>query len=79
MESPVHGLPALFRQLGLDDSPEAIHHFVTQHAPLSEHIPLAEAPCWTAAQTQFLEQAKADDADWAELVDELDLMLRGPS
>ncbi|HJV26187.1 MAG TPA: DUF2789 family protein [Aromatoleum sp.] len=39
-------------------------------------IRLADALFWNAAQTQFLREEIADDADWAELVDRLDNRLR---
>ncbi|NMU76583.1 DUF2789 family protein, partial [Vibrio parahaemolyticus] len=31
---------------------------------------------WTMSQANFLKQAIEEDADWAELVDQLDVMLR---
>ncbi|GAA4499925.1 DUF2789 domain-containing protein [Pseudaeromonas paramecii] len=76
MESQLHGLPALFRQLGLADDPEAIRGFVAAHAPLEDGLALHDAGFWSPAQAQFLRQSKADDADWAEVVDQLDVMLR---
>ncbi|WP_409421046.1 DUF2789 domain-containing protein [Pseudaeromonas sp. ZJS20] len=76
MESQQHGLPALFRQLGLADEPEAIRTFVAAHGPLDAALALHDASFWSPAQAQFLRQSKADDADWAEVVDELDVMLR---
>ncbi|TBT33456.1 DUF2789 family protein, partial [Vibrio parahaemolyticus] len=35
-----------------------------------------EASFWTHSQAAFLKQAIEEDADWAELVDQLDVMLR---
>ena len=78
MESQLHSLPALFRQLGLADTPEAIAAFVARQAPLPAHLLLVDAPCWSSAQAELLAQALEDDADWAEVVDELDLLLREP-
>ncbi|MCW5637448.1 MAG: DUF2789 family protein, partial [Rubrivivax sp.] len=31
---------------------------------------------WSPAQARFLREEVAEDADWAELVDQLNLMLR---
>ena len=76
MESPVHALGDLFRQLGLPDDAVSIEHFIATHRPLAPHVPLAEACCWSASQAQFLREQIADDADWAEVVDSLNARLR---
>ena len=55
---------------------EEIERFVAAHRPLAAGIELADAPFWSAAQAQFLREEVEDDADWAELVDQLNLMLR---
>ena len=36
---------------------------------------LAEAPFWSDAQARFLRQEILEDADWAQVIDELNLML----
>ena len=76
MESPVHSLPSLFKQLGLPDDAESIAKFVTAHSPLKPELELADAFFWTPSQSAFLREEKRKDADWAELVDELDVLLR---
>jgi len=76
MEPPVHTLNALFEQLGLDDSDDAIELFVEQHKSLPAKVALHEADFWNAAQADFLKRAIEDDADWAEVVDHFDAMLR---
>jgi hypothetical protein len=76
MEPPIHNLPSLFKQLGLDDSDEAIEQFIADHKPLPAAVELHEADCWNSAQAAFLRQEKEEDADWAEIVDQLDAMLR---
>lgn len=76
MEPPIHNLPSLFKQLGLDDSDEAIEKFIADHKPLPGAVELHEADCWNSAQAAFLRQEKEEDADWAEIVDQLDAMLR---
>ncbi len=76
MEPPVHSMNALFSQLGLPDSDDAIAAFVARHRPLPEALSLADADFWTPAQARLLRQAISDDADWAEVVDQLDARLR---
>jgi hypothetical protein len=77
MEPSVHSLRNLFEQLGLPGSEGEIERFVAAHRPLAAGIALAEAPFWSTAQAQFLREEVEDDADWAEVVDQLNLMLRG--
>jgi hypothetical protein len=76
MELPTHGLKDLFDQLGLPSSNAEIDGFIAAHRPLPERLRLHEAPFWSKSQAQFLREEIAEDADWAELVDELDAMLR---
>ena len=76
MEPTVHSLRNLFEQLGLPAGEAEIERFVATHRPLAAGILLAEAPFWSAAQAQFLREEVAEDADWAEVVDQLNLMLR---
>ena len=76
MENPQHSLPALFKQLGLDDDPTGIDQFIASHSPLKPDLHLADAFFWTAGQAQFLREEILDDADWAEVVDQLNVMLR---
>jgi hypothetical protein len=76
MELAHHTLPELFAQLGLPDEPAAIEAFISHHAPLQQTVKLAEAPFWSPSQAAFLRSSLAHDADWAELVDSLDVLLR---
>ncbi len=76
MEQPFHNFSALFAQLGLGSSPEEIETFLLQHSPLSSEVKLADAPFWSPAQSDFLQQALYADSDWVEIVDHLDVMLR---
>lgn len=71
MESPIHRLPDLFRQLGLPDDPDSIERFLAAHRPLPAGTALADAAFWTPSQAQFLREEVSEDADWAELVDSL--------
>ncbi len=76
MQIQTYSLVTLFNQLGLDSSDQAIEDFTTRNKPLPGDMELYEAGFWNASQASFLKQAKDDDADWAEIVDQLDSMLR---
>ncbi|MDF2154371.1 DUF2789 domain-containing protein [Vibrio sp. CAU 1672] len=76
MELHQHSMRELFAQLGLGSSAAEIEQFVRQHRQRRDSVPLCQAPFWNKAQAEFLKQAIEEDADWAELVDQLDVMLR---
>lgn len=76
MDLSEHTLRALFDQLGLPSSAAAIDAFIAQHRPLADGVALADASFWTPAQAQFLREEFDEDADWAELVDQLNVRLR---
>ena len=76
MEPPVHCFGDLFRQLGLADRPADIAAFLARHRPLPASTSLADAPFWSPAQSRFLREGIADNADWAQVVSELDASLR---
>lgn len=75
MEPAFHSLKSLFDQLGLPSSESEISAFVERHV-LPADTPLAEAGFWSEAQARFLRDCLEDDADWAEVVDHLDALLR---
>ncbi|MEH6443676.1 MAG: DUF2789 domain-containing protein [Oceanospirillaceae bacterium] len=76
MESPIHTIVSLFNQLGLDDTDEGIKKFIDRHSPLMGSVMLHKADFWNASQASFLKQAVDEDADWVEIVNQLDTMLR---
>ena len=75
METPFHALCDLFRQLGLADDAAAIERFIATHRPLPAGVSLCDAPFWTVSQAQFLRESIVRDADWAEPVDTLAVLL----
>jgi hypothetical protein len=75
MENSIHRLGDLFKQLGLADDVASIERFIRTHRRLSNATPVADAPCWTTSQAQFLREEIAKDGDWAELVDVLGSLL----
>ncbi|MBL8471475.1 MAG: DUF2789 domain-containing protein [Rhodocyclaceae bacterium] len=76
MESQLHTMTNLFAQLGLASDVESIDSFIETHSPLSREVLLEEASFWTSTQACFLREEILDDADWAEVIDELNARLR---
>lgn len=76
MEMPSHTLSSLFAQLGLEHSDEAIERFIVEHRPLASDCPLHQADFWNTSQAEFLAQEIAGDADWADVIDQLNSLLR---
>jgi hypothetical protein len=76
MERPIHTMSNLFAQLGLANDDAAIAQFIKTHQPLPGSVQLHQADFWTASQASFLCEAIRDDADWAEIADELSAELR---
>ncbi|MBO1540695.1 DUF2789 domain-containing protein [Pseudomonas sp. OA65] len=76
METPIHTLPALFKQLGLPDDAVSIDQFIASHSPLKPDLHLSDAFFWSEGQRQLLRDEILEDADWAVVVDQLDVLLR---
>ena len=76
MEQTNHSLEDLFSQLGLPAAQPDIEQFVARHRPLPGEVALADAAFWSPGQAQFLREEISEDADWAEVVDQLNVMLR---
>ncbi len=66
----------LFLQLGLPSDVDGIKHFLENHSPLDPSIRLENAPFWTQAQSTLLRDEILQDADWAEVIDQLNAALR---
>ena len=71
MDASTHAFHNLFEQLGLPNDDVSIRRFIETHSPLANDIYLADAPFWTPAQASFLREEILEDADWAEVVDQL--------
>ncbi|MEY4122163.1 MAG: hypothetical protein RLZZ457_1001 [Pseudomonadota bacterium] len=76
MEQANHTLSELFKQLGLANDRKSIEAFVKSHRPLNTSTRLEDASFWTPSQSHFIKEQLANDADWAELIDQLSLALR---
>jgi len=79
METSFHRFSELFAQLGLPNDELGIARFLSTHARLPSNVLLADAPFWSPAQSALLREELLEDADWAEVVDRLDLALRKPN
>ncbi len=77
MEQHFHRFSDLFAQLGLPADADGIADFLRRHSPLAPEVCLADAPFWSTAQATLLREEILDDADWAEVIDQLDTALRG--
>ncbi len=75
MEQPVHPFSDLFAQLGLANDNASIQQFIATYSPLPDDVRLEEAPFWSPAQAQLLREERLDDADWAMVVDRLNVAL----
>jgi len=75
MESSIHTLNNLFAQLGLPSDDSAIEDFIKTHQHLAGDLTLSEAPFWSTAQAAFLREEILKDADWAEVIDQLNVRL----
>ena len=77
MELSTHPFTELFDQLGLPSDEPSIIAFIAEHRPLPAGVSLPEADFWTPSQAAFFREAIQADADWAAVVDQLNLALRG--
>ena len=71
----MYSLNNLFAQLGLHSSDAEIEGFIKTHNHLAPSILLSQAPFWTPSQATFLQEEIVNDADWAEVIDQLNVML----
>jgi hypothetical protein len=78
MELTTPTLATLFEQLGLDSDQASIDAFVLAHQ-LPEDVKLSEADFWTPQQASFLKEELREDAEWAPVVDELNVLLHTPA
>ena len=75
MDTTKHDINTLFAQLGLPNSDEQIDAFIASHE-LEDTTLLQEASFWDEAQQHFLTESLAQDGDWSEVIDELDVRIR---
>jgi len=63
---------------GIDRSvtEQGIDSFIEKNSPLAGSVELHEAKFWNTCQSSFLKQVLDEDAEWVEVVNQLDVMLR---
>jgi hypothetical protein len=66
----------LFLQLGLDNEEDAIESFIEEHKGLPQSTRLEDAKFWSQSQATFIRSSLLEDAEWAELIDQLSNRLR---
>ncbi len=76
MENINHTFTELFKQLGLPSDAVSIDTFLKLRCPLASSTRVEDAPFWSLSQHHFLNEQLTNDADWAELIDQLNLALR---
>lgn len=75
MDASFHPFSDLFAQLGLPSSESEIRSFIDAHRPLPADVQLGDAPFWTPAQRALIKEQWTQDADWAEVIDQLNVAL----
>ncbi len=72
-------LEELFEQLGLSSQQIHIERFIERHQLKPGSIP-TDAIYWTREQKAFLIEAKEEDSEWSDVVDQLaNLLIRKPA
>jgi len=72
-------LEELFEQLGLSSQQIHIERFIERHQLKPGSI-FTDAIYWTREQKAFLIEAKEEDSEWSDVVDQLaNLLIRKPS
>ncbi|WP_308303187.1 DUF2789 domain-containing protein [Shewanella sp. GutCb] len=75
MDTTPLDLEHLFQQLGLPSDAKAIELFIRKHT-ITKGLLIHQAGFWTISQQHFLAEALAEDAQWSDLIDHLDTLLR---
>ena len=76
MEQYHTALHDLFAQLGLANDQPAVRAFIQKNSGLAADIKLEDADIWSKQQADFLRTALAEDGEWAEVIDQLNILLR---
>lgn len=76
MESYHTTMSELFQQLGLASDEKSIEEFIQRHSGLAQKTRIEHAQFWTRQQAEFIESSLVEDAEWAELIDQLNVLLR---
>ncbi len=72
-------LEELFEQLGLSSQQIHIERFIEKHQIKPGSV-ITDAIYWTREQKAFLIEAKEEDSEWSDVVDQLaNLLIRKPA
>ncbi|MGI5309230.1 DUF2789 domain-containing protein [Rheinheimera sp. WS51] len=74
MQAEIHRMASLFAQLGLPSEPKAIISFIQSHK-LAANVAIEDAPFWQPNQAAFIRESLKEDAEWCEVIDELNILL----
>lgn len=74
MDTSPHSLCTLFAQLGLASDTASIKKFSSLHH-LAADVAIFAASFWTPSQAAFLAEELQTDSEWAEMIDELAVLL----
>ena len=69
-------LSDLFTQLGLAMEEAEIDAFIDKNKGLAKATRIEDADFWNASQADFIRSALIEDAEWAEVIDQLNSRLR---
>jgi len=75
MDTTLKDLSHLFKQLGLPYHQEGIDEFINKNR-LDKQTLMIDADCWNPSQREFLKEALLEDAQWSEVIDQLDVRMR---
>lgn len=75
MDTTPQDFSHLFEQLGIDSSESNIDKFIAEHK-IPNNVLLSQADFWNESQKSFLKEAIEEDAQWSELIDHLDTLMR---
>ena len=75
MDTTPQDLSHLFEQLGIDNSEDNIDKFIADNQ-IPKNVLISQADFWNESQKSFLREAIEEDAQWSELIDHLDVLIR---
>lgn len=75
MDTTPQDLSHLFEQLGIDNSEDNIDKFIADNQ-IPNNVLISQANFWNESQKSFLKEAIDEDAQWSELIDHLDVLIR---
>ncbi|MFT5235823.1 MAG: hypothetical protein ACI8SK_000040 [Shewanella sp.] len=75
MDTTPQDLSHLFEQLGMDNSEESIDTFIASKQ-IPANVLICQAEFWNESQKSFLRESIEEDAQWSELIDQLDTQIR---